>query len=266
VYQPAYGLAEATLAVALGRSASRGRLLRADPDSLRFGAEVRVTGRAWLGAALLAARDGWLVGHGIPARRHGVKVLVVDEDGAALPEGCLGEISVTGPTVTAGYHGELDSGTTRFLDGELRTGDAGFLLDGDLFVLGRMGDSLKVNGRSVYVEDLDIRASAATGLDRSRLAMVSTYDTGHGAGVVLFAETRAVGAWADAARAALRGQLGTECPIVVVAGPPGMIERTSSGKPRRRRMWQLFQSGRLPKASVVDEGAEARPADAVVTR
>ena len=265
VYQPAYGLAEATLAVALRRSYSRGRLLRPDPDSLRFGAEVRVTGSAWLGAARLAARDGWLVGHGLPGPEHGVRVLVLDENGAALPAGCLGEIAVTGPTVTAGYHGGQDSGTTRFLDGELRTGDAGFLLDGDLFVLGRMGDSLKVNGRSVYVEDLDIRASAATGLDRSRLAVVSTYDTGHGAGVVLFAETKAVGAWADAARAALGSQLGPECPIAIVAGPPGMIQRTSSGKPRRRRMWQLFQSGQLPKASVVAEGDAARPTDAVVT-
>jgi fatty-acyl-CoA synthase len=257
VYRPGYGLAEATLAVAVAPG-PEAVVVRPDPACLRFGEPVRMTRTALLSERLASAQDGWLIGHGRPAPESGVGVTIRDDRGVALPDGYLGEIVVTGPGVTAGYHGRRAGGSTRFVGAELRTGDAGFLYGADLFVLGRMGDSLKVNGASVYVEDLDAAVATATGLDRSRLAAVSYPGPGR-AGVALFAEAGPDGEWVEAAKETLQRRLGPDVPVTVIAGSRGLIRKTSSGKPRRRHMWQLLQTGQLPRATVVASPAYSRP-------
>ncbi|HEY3872461.1 MAG TPA: AMP-binding protein [Actinocrinis sp.] len=258
-FRPAYGLAEATLAVSVGTRSDGATAVRVDPGSLRFGGEVALTATARLGGQSFSAGDGWLLGHGSPPAGHGVGVAVVDEEGLPLPERRLGEISVEGPIVTDGYHGGRTSESTRFVDGVLRTGDAGFMHDGELYILGRMGDSLKVSGRSVYVEDLDGEVADATGLDRARLAVVSTYEAGT-MGVTVFAETRSSADWAQRARGALASRLGPDFPVTVVFGRRGLIKRTSSGKPRRRHMWNLIREGRLENVTVVPSPGPAAQA------
>ena len=133
--------------------------------ALRVGERVSIIAERALAAHSLDDGGGWLVGCG-PAP-DGVGLRIVDDEGAPLPEGHLGEIAVSGASVADGYAGLEAEGSARFVDGELRTGDAGFLLDGDLFVLGRMGTSLKVNGRNVFVEDIEQTVVAATGLPRT---------------------------------------------------------------------------------------------------
>lgn len=61
---------------------------------------ARIRGTAKLTDEPLSVRDGWLIGHGRPAPEHGVELTIVDESGAPLPEGHLGEIVVAGPSVT----------------------------------------------------------------------------------------------------------------------------------------------------------------------
>lgn len=85
-----------------------------------------------------------------------------------------------------GYHGDCDS-TTRFVGDELRTGDAGFLLDGQLHVLGRLGTSLKINGRSIFTEDLDVTIAEAIGIAPSRVVAVAVNETER-PGVAVFIE------------------------------------------------------------------------------
>lgn len=254
-FRPAYGLAEATLAVTIASKPGEGALVQVDPAALRFGEPVRILGTSRLSERPLPVQEGWLTGHGRPALEYGVGVEIMDERGAVLPEGYLGEITVSGCGVTAGYHGGYVDGSTRFVNDELRTGDAGFVYGSDLFVLGRMGDSLKVSGNSVYVEDLDLKVSAATGLERSRVAAVSTHETGS-AGIVLFVEARPEGQWVEVACEVLSGRLGLDFPIRVIAGNRGLIKKTSSGKPRRRHMWQLLQAGELPRATLVADSAQ----------
>ena len=258
VYRPGYGLAEATLVVTVAPGPGA-VVVRPDAACLRFGEPVRLTGTARLTERLRPDEDGWLIGHGRPAPEHGVGVSIRDDRGAVLPDGYLGEIVVTGPGVTAGYHGGQPGGSTRFAGAELRTGDAGFLYGADLFVLGRMGDSLKVNGASLYVEELDAVVATATGLDRSRLAAVSDPSPGR-TGVALFAEARPGGEWVEAASQALRRRLGPDVPVTVIAGRRGLIRKTSSGKPRRRHMWQLLQAGQLPRATVLPAAASTAAA------
>ncbi|MEU3465704.1 AMP-binding protein [Streptomyces sp. NPDC006733] len=245
-YVPSYGLAENTLAVS--GAAAPLLILRPDWAALRVGRQVTVEETARLDERVVAPGSGWLVGHGFPQDGDGVTVRILDEDGAPVPPGRLGEIAVAGTSVAAGYHAGRGGGpdSTRFVDGELRTADAGFLHGGQLFVLGRMGDSLKLRGRSVYVDDLDAKVAAVIGLDRDRAAVVALNDRGR-AGVAVFVEA-APGPWRAALGDLLRAELGPEPALTLVTGRRGLLKRTTSGKLRRRHMWQLLQEGGLSGA------------------
>jgi hypothetical protein len=67
-------------------------------------------------------------------------------------------------------------------------------------------------------------------------------------GLALFAETGG-GEWAGDVREMLRRRLG-EVEVTIVVGT-GLIQRTSSGKPRRRYMWELLRAGRMDGATVL---------------
>jgi acyl-CoA synthetase (AMP-forming)/AMP-acid ligase II len=264
-FRPAYGLAESTLAVTAAGVGGPGRVLRPDWQRLNFGEPVTVLEAGTLipgagvtgpgiaaqagpgGGRAAATATGWLTGHGMPLPGDDMGVLITDEEGVALPDGTLGEVVVTGRSVAIGYAGEPP------FRGTFPTGDGGFVLDGDLYVLGRMGESLKLRARTVYVEDLEVKARAAAGFDR--LAMVSMADRGR-PGVAVFAEA-APGAWADRVIEALRADFGPEPEIAILVGPRGLIRRTSSGKPRRGEMWRLWSAGltsgtRLPTEEAAD--------------
>lgn len=239
-FAPAYGLAEATLAVTGRPPGSVAPLARIRSDALRFGGKVPVEARSAIGEERTQGA-GWLVGCGTP--RGDAQVSVVGEDRRPLPQAHLGEITVRGPSVADGYHKAATSDATSFADGAVYTGDAGFLLDGTLYVAGRMGDSFKIRGRTVYVEDLEAKVVAETGLSRWRCVVVGA-GAGDDAGVTVVAET-AEGQWAARAVAVLERELGRDRPIKVLCGRTGVIPRTSSGKPRRRIMWQQLQEGSL---------------------
>jgi acyl-CoA synthetase (AMP-forming)/AMP-acid ligase II len=251
-FLPAYGLAENTLGVTCCARFSRPRIIRPQWSGLRFGEAVPVVEVARLGHAPIPPGSGWLIGHGRPAEGDDVGVWIAGEDGNALPDGHLGEIVVTGASVAGGYHAGRASGATRFAGGELWTGDGGFFHGGELYVLGRMGDSLKLLGRSVYVEDLDGKVAAAAGLDKGKILAVAGTDRGQAA-VAVFAEARP-GPWRDEVITALRQELGQEPVLTIVCGQRGLIHRTSSGKPRRRHMWQLLQRGGLTHVGIQSDG------------
>lgn len=94
----------------------------------------------------------------------GTEVFVVDESGARLPAGEVGEIVVRGPNVMSGYwrHSELNAQRYPRAEGlfpELRTGDYGRLdEDGYLYVEGRRDDVYKENGFRVSVIEVETAA------------------------------------------------------------------------------------------------------------
>ncbi|MEV7600968.1 AMP-binding protein [Kitasatospora sp. NPDC089797] len=228
---PAYGLAEATLAVTGVPLTEEPRTLRVDRSTLRTGDPIEPAG-----PGTPPERHLELVGCGGPLLPDG-RLRIVDGRGEELPPGHVGEIVCGGSSIADGY-----LGTAAFDPAELRTGDSGFLHDGELYVLGRLGDSLKQRARTVFAEDLEAVLAGIAELRHRRPAVL----LGTLAGVdtaVAVVEARE-GAWvATAVERLRRGLDGAE--VVVVAGPAGLIRRTSSGKPRRRPMWDAFAAGTL---------------------
>jgi acyl-CoA synthetase (AMP-forming)/AMP-acid ligase II len=229
---PAYGLAEATLAVTGVPVGEDVDCVRVRPGSLAVGRSVEPADDPDAVA---------VVGCGRPL--DGLSVNVAGDDGRPLPDGTVGEIVVRGSSVASRYLGPGGSASLSRLDGDvLRTGDAGFLADGRLYVLGRLGDALKVRGRAVFAEDLEL-ALVAAGPPAARVAVLLGSDAGEPAAVALLEE--AAPESVAAARSVLeRHAQGAR--VVVLAVPKGTIARTSSGKPRRRWLWRAYAERRLP--------------------
>ncbi|GAA2602268.1 AMP-binding protein [Actinomadura fulvescens] len=246
-FKPAFGMAETTLLVTLDEAERDPLAVRPDNESLAFGQPVRILEQHELGPQSVGAKTGWVVGCGTP--QEDVPVTIVDDDGRELPEGCLGEIVVGGESACPGYYAGAEGKSTRFADGKVFTGDAGFFHEGQLFVLGRMGDSIKVRGRSVYVEDLEAKIAEVTRLGKGRIVVTAVPGAGQ-KGLALFAETTD-DSWAPGVREMLRRRLGDDGVEVTVVVGTGLIQRTSSGKPRRRFMWERLQAGKMPGARVV---------------
>jgi acyl-CoA synthetase (AMP-forming)/AMP-acid ligase II len=117
------------------------------------------------------------------------------------------------------------------------------MLDGELFVLGRIADSLKVRGRPVYAESLEIVLASALELPTSKCAVVASHEAGSEA-VTAIVEANP-GEWADCALQALRIEVGPSVNITVYATGPRSIPRTTSGKPRRRELSRRLHAGEL---------------------
>lgn len=258
-YTLAYGLAEATLMVTSSPTRRPITTLRIDNPNLRFGQRVPILEEARIDDARRVEGAGWITGLGFSTPES--TVTVVDDEGRELPDGVLGEMVVTGGSVALGYSGPSGAGSSTYITGgKLYSGDAGFLYRDEVFVLGRMGSSLKVRGRSVFMEDIESRVAQDTGITKGKLAAVGISDAGE-RGIALFAET-AAGEWITEARKIIRAHLGPAHTVHIVTGPRGLIRRTSSGKPRRRHMWQLLRDGELAGAVLHD--AQGAPADAVI--
>jgi acyl-CoA synthetase (AMP-forming)/AMP-acid ligase II len=146
--------------------------------------------------------------------------------------GEVGEILVDGPSVAAGYWGQPDR------DGPLRTGDLGFIHEGELYVAGRLKDLIIVDGRNYYPHDLEASAERAHAVVRPGAAAAFGVADAHGERVVVMVE--AVGAEVGpAVRRAIAAEHEVEVAEVVLL-PPGQLPRTSSGKVRRGACRELY--------------------------
>ncbi|MGW6408851.1 class I adenylate-forming enzyme family protein [Streptomyces vinaceus] len=83
-------------------------------------------------------------------------IRILDEHGAELPFGETGEIAVRGPQVVPGYWGLPADTAKAFPDGELRTGDVGFMdADGWLYVVDRKKDMINASGFKVWPREVE---------------------------------------------------------------------------------------------------------------
>ena len=229
VVAPCYGLAEATLAVAIWPAGTSRRL---DPMA-RF------------------------VSVGQPCRGVSLRILTpVDPEipgpSTDLPANVEGEICVQSPGVMQGYYNNPEA-TARVLmpGGWLRTGDLGYVDDeGFLFVTGRLKDLMILGGENVVPGDIEevvdhvagVRYSAAVGIDSERTGTQRLF---------VVAEVRDEDA-DDHARQQLVKSIVARVhdarghrPSRVLLVRSGTIPKTSSGKIQRSRMAEMVRTGSL---------------------
>lgn len=160
------------------------------------------------------------------------------------PEAPAG-IRLGGPWLFDGYHTE--DGFQPRAGEEFGTGDLGFILDGDVYVLGRDSDVISAGGRNVFAEDVEAAAlragkplavsCAAFKLDASRQRFGLCVEVGTRDAPGIMDLARAV-------RSAISAELGTRVEPVLIL-PAGSIPRTTSGKVQRGRCRSGYLSGEL---------------------
>ncbi|WP_405492252.1 fatty acyl-AMP ligase [Nocardia sp. NBC_00511] len=224
-WYPCYGLAEATLLVS-GSIQGRGpRLLSADTDALGE--------RRYLPGS--GARTTTLIGSGRVL--DGEHVRIVDPDtGRDCPPEHAGEIRVSGPQVAQGYWRRPDATRETFhADGDyLRTGDLGLLLDGELYVIGRLKDLIIIRGRNYYPQDIEQTVRTAHPALHSGPGAAFSIPSPSGEKLVIVHEIRHPDAVDPVdVTGAIRAAVLREhelAPADVVLTASGQVQRTSSGK------------------------------------
>ena len=85
-----------------------------------------------------------------------VDVQIRDNQGEALGTGEVGEVFISGPTVTSGYWENPELNKVSFVEGALRTGDLGYNdSEGFLFITGRIKDVINVGGYKVFPGEVE---------------------------------------------------------------------------------------------------------------
>jgi acyl-CoA synthetase (AMP-forming)/AMP-acid ligase II len=159
-FLPSYGLAEATLCVTMRRPGEGPRF----EELSRLPLERDRVARPEAPGQPVAS-----VGRPIP----GQELAIVDGDGVPVGERQVGEILVRGASVMHGYLGGMEGESTLGPDGWLRTGDLGYLADGELFIVGRKKDVIIRAGLNYSPQDLEEAACGVPGARPGRAVAFS---------------------------------------------------------------------------------------------
>lgn len=246
-FYPCYGLAEATLIVAGGFKQSEPVIHTLQADAMeRNEAALAEPGES---------RARPLVGSGGNLLDQTIVIADPDSCEPCPPDG-IGEIWVSGPSVAQGYWQREDltkqTFEARLSDGRgpfLRTGDLGFLLDGELFVTGRLKDLIIIRGVNYYPQDLEISVDEAhANVKRGANAAFVVGDEGSER-LILVAETvRGRDQPFAEIIASIRKRVAGDhdlSPAAIVLLKTGSIPKTSSGKIQRHACQAGYLAGTL---------------------
>lgn len=230
--QSSYAMAEDVFAVTqsdLSQPSGPPRLWAAGPQ-FRGARQIVVVAEGTPGAVAFTSSGRLLPHH---------EIRIASDSGAVLGDGRVGEILVKSDCLFDGYYNRPNLTAQAIIDGWYHTGDLGFCLEGELYVVGRKKDLLIIGGENIYPQDIEeIVASHSTVRDGRVIAM-GLYNPDLGTeDIVVVAELEHEEQLAQAAK--IEGEIRS----LVVAGmgvairtiflkPPKWIVKSTAGKPAR---------------------------------
>jgi 1-acyl-sn-glycerol-3-phosphate acyltransferase len=236
---PVYGLAEATLGVAF-TPVGRGPRVEGIAREALYARGIAQPAR---GPEAMQA-----VSSGVPIP--GFEVRIVDDAGREAPDRQEGEVEFRGPGVTGGYLRNAEATRALFHDTWARSGDRGYLADGELYITGRNKDVVIRGGRNLYPYALEQAIAEVEGVRRGCVAVFGSADPDGGTErLVVLVETRERDpARRDELRARVASLTHEHLDLAadeVVLAPPHTVLKTSSGKIRRAALAERHARGRL---------------------
>ena len=155
----------------------------------------------------------------------------------------VGEIELSGSCLFEGYRGLASPLDVFTADKWYKTGDLGYLAEGELFVTGRAKDLIIYRGHNIYPSDLEETINLIPGCKPGRAVVFGVPDVATGTeGVVALVEADA-GVSVDQLRQAIRGQVADKHSVVlsvVEIVPVGTLVKTTSGKLSRAKNYEAF--------------------------
>jgi fatty-acyl-CoA synthase len=243
-FLPCYGLAETVLAASFGRLDAVPTIIEADIDAFEGGGMIR--------SAQPGAGARRFVSCGLPLADHEIHI-TDPNSGQELEDGLVGEITLSGPSITAGYLGDPDENAARFTEAGLRTGDLGALVDGELVVTGRSKDLIIVAGRNICPYQIEQTITDACRLPFGRAVVVARSNNLGTEEAVLVTDLPKTNLddMLDASRDAVTGAHGISI-AEALRWPAGRFPRTTSGKTRRVvvEQWAAHQDASTATAQI----------------
>ena len=168
---PAYGLAEATLAVTF-------------PDRL-IETEIRAFHRQKLlhdgiACEIFSSGEQGVELINLGTHLEHCEVTVTDDLNQPIAESLVGNILVRGRNVSNGYFGNPEKTASSFAGEWLLTGDLGFIFKGNLFITGRSKDIIFINGTNFYAHDLETIALQVEGTSYGKIVVAGSFEEADG--------------------------------------------------------------------------------------
>lgn len=190
----------------------------------------------------------------------GSEVVILDrETEQPLTDDRIGEVLLAGPSITHGYYNRDELNDELFRDlviGSrpvrfLRTGDLGFLSNGELFITGRIKEIIIVRGRNISPEDIELLIGEAHGALQPGGAVAFAADRNGEESLVIAAELKRASVKMECIEpvvSAVRNRIveafGVN-PAEILLLRPASIPRTSSGKLKRLAVRDSYLQGTL---------------------
>ncbi len=234
---PVYGMAEATLAVAMVDKKRGMSFIKINKEKLAKGhikldpngEEICCIGR------MLKSFD----------------LKIIDEKGAKVDDGKIGRVLIKGPSITSGYYNDLEKTLSLFIDDYLDTGDEGFIHQGELYLCGRLKDTMVIRGKNYYPTLFEEKIYHIEGLRKGRVIVSSFYnrknDTEELVVLAEVSQTTLISKDGDEIKGKIRKIIASESlPIFTIElYSPGVLLRSSSGKLKRRMTLKKWEEGKL---------------------
>ncbi|MGW8191649.1 fatty acyl-AMP ligase [Sphingomonas hankookensis] len=235
-FLPSYGLAEATLAVAI--------MPPGEGIIVELVEETELSGGT--GRADRPQRYRAIVNCGKPVKDMTVEIR--EEDGTPLPERAIGKVWCKGPSLMSGYFRDPEATAACMVDGWLDTGDMGYLSDGYVYIVGRAKDMIIVNGKNHWPQDIEWAVEQLPGFKAGDIAAFAITTPGGEETPAVLVQCRASDEGErlrlrEEIRERVRSVTGMNCVIELV--PPRTLPRTSSGKLSRAKARKLYLEGEI---------------------
>ena len=232
-FLPCYGMAESTLGLTFDQTGQGIRVAVPDPEPGDKEIEP-------------------VVCCGTPIPDTEVRVVDQNNETEVLPEGKLGAIQARGPSIFAGYYRDAETSVDTFVDGWLKTGDLGFIREGELYIVGRAKEVLIIRGENIMPHDIEWQVEEVRGRGGSeRCGAFSIVRGNAGEEPVIVIETSLT----DPNNLMelddqIRSRIGRVMSLVLadlVFIRRGQIPKTTSGKIKRQALKEEYLQGILQR-------------------
>ncbi|MBP6976894.1 MAG: AMP-binding protein [Bacteroidales bacterium] len=239
---PAYGMAEATLAITFSE------LLKA-PVITTFNRTLLQKE----GKAVLEKEDTHdmieLVSVGKPL--NDIEMRIVSERGHPLGEGFEGHIQIRGSGITSGYYNNPAETRNSFSNTFLKTGDKGFIFDDNLYITGRIKDIIFVRGKNLYAHDLENLAIKHSDIPYGKVIIAGLFDPKKGQDQILLflvgSPNKSTCNTFLSLHQFFRDTYGVTINIFIPIRS-NQVPKTSSGKIQRHKLVASYQNGEFDGA------------------
>lgn len=238
--QSSYGTAENVLAITLSdidRPSGPTRIW-ADGRQFRNSHRVVPVSEGSAGSICFTSSGRLLPNH---------EIRIVSDSGAPLGENQAGEIILKSDCLFDGYYNRADLTAKAIVDGWYHTGDLGFCVDEELYVVGRKKDLIIVGGENIYPHDIEEIAASHRAVHDGRVIAMGVYNPDLGTEeIIIVAEVESEDLLANTVEIEreIRGQVTAGLGVsvgTVFLKPPKWIVKSTAGKPARSATFEKLQ-------------------------